>query len=85
MVVFTVPVVYGNMGKACFTTNDPKLAEAMKNSPMFGVNYFVKEEIADVKKRKYMVRQQMSAVANSLLPVLAVSYTHLTLPTKAVG
>lgn len=46
-VVFTVPVVYGNMGKACYTTNDPKLAEAMKNSPMFGVNFFIKEEILD--------------------------------------
>lgn len=30
----------------------------------------VKAEIEDVKKRKYVVRQQMSAVANALLPVL---------------
>lgn len=46
-VVFTVPVVYGNMGKACFTTSDAELIEAMKADSMFNVFYFVKEEIKD--------------------------------------
>lgn len=46
-VVFTVPVVYGNMGKACYTTSDRELIDAMKAHNMFNVNYFVKEEIGD--------------------------------------
>ena len=46
-VVFTVPVVYGNMGKACFTTCDKELIKAMKAHHMFGVFFFVKEELSD--------------------------------------
>lgn len=46
-VIFTVPCVYGNMGKACFTTSDAELIKALKASPMFNVFYFVKEEIND--------------------------------------
>ena len=46
-VVFTVPCVYGNMGKACFTTGDADLIKAMKADPKFGVFYFVKEEVLD--------------------------------------
>lgn len=46
-VLFTAPALFGNVGKAEFTTNDKALIEVMKKSPMFNVEYFVKEEIAD--------------------------------------
>ena len=48
--VFTVPCVYGNMGKACFTTSDAELIKVMKADPKFGVFYFVKEEILDAQE-----------------------------------
>ena len=46
-VIFTAPALFGNVGKAEFTTTDKELIKAMKASPMFGVEYFVKNEIAD--------------------------------------
>ena len=46
-VVFTAPALFGNVGKAEFTTTDKDLIAAMKASPMFGVEYFIKKEIAD--------------------------------------
>lgn len=46
-VVFTVPCVYGNMSKACFTTCDAELIKAMKADSQFGVFYFVKDEVLD--------------------------------------
>lgn len=52
-VVFTVPVVYGNMGKACYTTSDTELIKAMKADPKFDVFYFVKEEIMDEVIEEY--------------------------------
>ena len=44
---FTPPALFGNVGKAEFTTSDKALIKAMKADSMFGVEYFVKEEIAD--------------------------------------
>lgn len=44
---FTTPSLYGVVKSAEFTTNDKDLINAMKASPMFNVEYFVKEEIAD--------------------------------------
>ena len=44
---FTPPALFGNVGYAEFTTNDKDLIKAMKKDAMFGVEYFVKEEIAD--------------------------------------
>ena len=44
---FTPPALFGNVGKAEFTTNDKGLIQAMKEHPMFGVEFFVKKEIAD--------------------------------------
>lgn len=43
-VKFTAPALFGNVGKAEFTTGDQALIDAMKASPMFGVEYFVKSE-----------------------------------------
>lgn len=47
---FTTPSLYGNVGVAEFTTNDKDLIAAMKADSMFGVEYFVKKEIADEVK-----------------------------------
>lgn len=52
-----------------FSESRPEIAAEHLVLPQKSLSQ-VKEEIADVKKRKYMVRQQMSAVANGLLPVL---------------
>lgn len=49
---FTTPSLYGNVGVAEFTTNDKDLIAAMKADPMFGVEYFVKKEIADEPTEK---------------------------------
>lgn len=44
---FTPPALFGNVGKAEYTTADKALIKAMKEHPMFNVEFFVKEEIAD--------------------------------------
>ncbi len=52
-----------------FSESRPEIAAEHLALPQKSLSQ-VKAEIEDVKKRKYVVRQQMSAVANSLLPVL---------------
>lgn len=52
-----------------FSESRPEIAAEHLVLPQKSLSQ-VKAEIEDVKKRKYVVRQQMSAVANSLLPVL---------------
>ena len=46
-VCFSAPALFGNVGKAEFTTSDKELIKALKANPMFGVEYFVKQEIVD--------------------------------------
>lgn len=46
-VKFTAPALFGNVGKAEFTTGDKDLINAMKASPLFGVEFFIKEEHYD--------------------------------------
>ncbi len=52
-----------------FSESRPEIAAEHLVLPQKSLSQ-VKAEIEDVKKRKYVVRQQMSAVANGLLPVL---------------
>lgn len=52
-----------------FSESRPEIAAEHLVLPQKSLSQ-VKAEIEDVKKRKYVVRQQMSAVANALLPVL---------------
>ena len=52
-----------------FSESRPEIAAEHLTLPQKSLS-LVKDEIADVKKRKFVVRQQLSAVANSLLHVL---------------
>lgn len=49
---FEAPVLYGNVGKSTFSTTDPLLIKAIKNSPLFGNTIFVMEEEADAVEQK---------------------------------
>lgn len=42
---FTFPVIYGNRGDSTFTTNDPKLIEALKKHKDFGVLFYLEEGV----------------------------------------
>lgn len=44
---FSSPVLFGNVGNSEFIAHDKALADALKAHPLFGVSFFVKEEIAD--------------------------------------
>ena len=44
---FNPTALFGNVGDAEYVANDKALVEALKADSMFGVEYFVKEEIAD--------------------------------------
>jgi hypothetical protein len=47
---FTPPALFGNVGKAEYTASDKALVEALKSHPSFGIDFFVKEEFADVEE-----------------------------------
>lgn len=49
---FTAPVLFGNVGFAEFIAHDKALVEALKAHHLFGVSFFVKEEIADEPTEK---------------------------------
>ena len=68
---YAVPVteVKKNTYFVTFSESRPEIAAEHLVLPQKSLSQ-VKEEIADVKKRKFVVRQQLSAVANALLPVL---------------
>ena len=68
---YAVPVteVKKNTYFVTFSESRPEIAAEHLALPQKSLSQ-VKEEITDVKKRKFVVRQQLSAVANSLLPVL---------------
>lgn len=42
-VTFTFPVIYGNRGNSTFTTDDPKLIEALKKHKDFGTLFHLEE------------------------------------------
>lgn len=50
-VKFSAPSLFGNVGKAEYIAS-AEVAKALKASPMFGVEFFVKEEIADEPTEK---------------------------------
>lgn len=51
-VVFSTPVLYGNIGVSTFATHDDDLAQAMKEHYLFNSVYYIKEEIADAPKEE---------------------------------
>jgi hypothetical protein len=47
---FTPTALFGNVGFAEYVANDKALVDALKAHPSFGVEFFVKEEFADVEE-----------------------------------
>lgn len=83
-VVFTVPVVYGNMGKACFTTSNKDIINALKAHPMFNVFFFVKEEFSDECNEEEAVAKNITIEDELKDPATAVYNETVTTKGMAV-
>lgn len=84
-VVFTVPVVYGNMGKACFTTSNKDIINALKAHPMFNVFFFVKEEFPDECNEEEAVAMNITIEDELKDPATAVYNETVTTKGMAVA
>lgn len=82
-VVFTVPVVYGNMGKACFTTSNKDIINALKAHPMFNVFFFVKEEFSDECNEEETVAKNIT-IEDELRDIATAVYDE-TVTTKGMA
>lgn len=84
-VVFTVPVVYGNMGKACFTTSNKDIINALKAHPMFNVFFFVKEESSDECNEEETVAKNITIEDDLADPENAIIVESVTTKGMAVA
>lgn len=48
---FTTPALFGNVGSAEYTATNKDVIEALKAHPLFGAEFFVKEEIKDAEPK----------------------------------
>jgi hypothetical protein len=74
------------MGKACFTTSDTELIEAMKADPKFNTFYFVKEEIMDEVIEEYATIVKGKAIEDELAdPDTAIHNETVTTKQMAIA